>query len=85
MAMYDANGMPEEFTSLWYRLRAIKEMTEDQKDSMLAFLAGFTETGWDKAYEQSGASPIVPVDGDPDYNETYLSEWYDGKENDNAS
>lgn len=77
MATYDSNGMPEEFTSLWYRLRAIKEMTKEQMESALAFLAGYTETGWDAAYAQSGAKEIVPVDGDPDYNETYLSEWYD--------
>ena len=58
---------PPDYTSKWYRLRAIEEMTKDQMESMLAFLSGYSDTGWDMAYEQSGAAPIIPVEGDPDY------------------
>jgi hypothetical protein len=71
---------PPRFTSHWYRLRAIESMTKQQMESMLAYLSGYTESGWDAAYEQSGANPIVPAEDDPDYNETYLQEWHDAKE-----
>lgn len=70
MATYDANGMPEKHTALWYRLHAIEEMTHDQKDDMLAFLAGYTESGWDMAYEKATGNWQVPlVEDDPDYHD----------------
>jgi hypothetical protein len=58
---------PPEFSSLWYRLRAIDQMTKEQMQAMLAFIAGYGEVEWDMAYEQSGAPPIYPVEGDIDY------------------
>lgn len=62
-------AIPAEYSALWYRLRAMKEMSREQMESMLAYLSGYTETGWDLAYAQSGAKPIYPVEGDPNYND----------------
>lgn len=64
---------PEVFTAKWYRLRALQTMTKEQMESMLAFLSGYTETGWDMAYEQSGAAPIELDPDDPDYDDSEMA------------
>ena len=62
---------PEKYTALWYRLNALKTMSKEHMESMLAYLAGANDSMWDMAYAHSGADPIIPVDGDPDYDEDY--------------
>lgn len=66
-AGYDEKGFPLAHTALWYRLRALGEMTKEQMESMLAFLSGYNGESWDAAYAQSGAKPIELAEDDPDY------------------
>lgn len=70
------NEMPERHTALWYRLHILEEMDRDTMKDMLAFLAGFTETGFDKAYESATGNHAIPlVPDDPDYREDEKEFW----------
>ena len=67
--------MQNKFSAQWYRLNVLENMDRDTMKDMLAFLAGYTDVGFDKAYESAtGNSEIALVEDDPDYAPT-MEEW----------
>lgn len=62
--IYNEKGTPIYGSALWYRLMALETLTYDQVKDMLAYLAGYTEDGWDKAYESALGKPLGDADDD---------------------
>jgi hypothetical protein len=62
--LYNQNGTPVMGSMLWYRLMALEGLTKDQLKDMLAYLAGYDDTGWDKAYESTMGKPLGDADDD---------------------
>jgi hypothetical protein len=63
--MTNPNGVgPVMGSALWYRLMALESLSRDQMKDMLGFLAGYTETGWDQAYESAMGKPLGDAEDD---------------------
>lgn len=81
--LYNQKGTPVMGSMLWYRLMALEGLSKDQLKDMLAFLAGYDDTEWDKAYESTMGKPLGDADDDssmpdapyaPDYAQSLLEE-----------